>query len=80
MFNELLTYDGPHLLQDLDTYLGEKEWLIGDSVSMFYIVKKKKYKYTHIDINTHIAKTHKDSLRKKSYPLRRNRLDSRDKS
>ncbi|KAM8906402.1 hematopoietic prostaglandin D synthase isoform 1-T1 [Lycaon pictus] len=38
MFNELLTYDGPHLLQDLDTYLGEKEWLIGDSVSMFYIV------------------------------------------
>nr|XP_055169246.1 hematopoietic prostaglandin D synthase isoform X1 [Nyctereutes procyonoides] len=33
MFNELLTYDGPHLLQDLDTYLGEKEWLIGDSVT-----------------------------------------------
>ncbi|XP_044912030.1 hematopoietic prostaglandin D synthase isoform X2 [Felis catus] len=33
MFNELLTYDGPHLLQDLDTYLGEKEWLIGNSVT-----------------------------------------------
>ncbi|XP_030884263.1 hematopoietic prostaglandin D synthase [Leptonychotes weddellii] len=33
MFNELLTYDGPHLLQDLDTYLGEKEWLTGNSVT-----------------------------------------------
>ncbi|KAL2780608.1 hematopoietic prostaglandin D synthase [Daubentonia madagascariensis] len=33
MFNELLTYDAPHLLQDLDTYLGEKEWLIGNSVT-----------------------------------------------
>nr|XP_008520565.1 PREDICTED: hematopoietic prostaglandin D synthase isoform X2 [Equus przewalskii] len=32
-FNELLTYDAPHLLQDLDTYLGEKEWLIGNSVT-----------------------------------------------
>lgn len=33
MFNELLTYDGPHLLQDLDAYLGEKEWLVGNSVT-----------------------------------------------
>ncbi|KAF3824989.1 hypothetical protein GH733_005623 [Mirounga leonina] len=33
MFNELLTCDGPHLLQDLDTYLGEKEWLTGNSVT-----------------------------------------------
>ncbi|ELK13701.1 Glutathione-requiring prostaglandin D synthase [Pteropus alecto] len=33
MFNELLTFDAPHLLQDLDTYLGEKEWFIGNSVT-----------------------------------------------
>ncbi|XP_070265033.1 hematopoietic prostaglandin D synthase isoform X2 [Myotis yumanensis] len=33
MFNELLIYDAPHLLQDLDTYLGEKEWFIGNSVT-----------------------------------------------
>lgn len=39
MFNELLTYNAPHLMQDLDTYLGGKEWLIGNSVSMFYILK-----------------------------------------
>ena len=39
MFNELLTCDAPPLLQYLDTYLGEKEWFIGNSVSMFYILK-----------------------------------------
>lgn len=33
MFNELLTYDAPHLLQDLDTFLGEREWFIGNSVT-----------------------------------------------
>nr|XP_045371642.1 hematopoietic prostaglandin D synthase [Camelus bactrianus] len=33
MFKELLTCDAPHLLQDLDTYLGEKEWFIGNSVT-----------------------------------------------
>ncbi|XP_066135974.1 hematopoietic prostaglandin D synthase [Saccopteryx bilineata] len=33
MFNELLTYDAPHLLKYLDTYLGEKEWFIGNSVT-----------------------------------------------
>ncbi|ELV12594.1 Hematopoietic prostaglandin D synthase [Tupaia chinensis] len=33
MFNELLTYDAPHLLQDLDTYLGEKEWFVGNTVT-----------------------------------------------
>ncbi|XP_062055137.1 hematopoietic prostaglandin D synthase [Lepus europaeus] len=33
MFNELLTHEAPHLLQDLDTYLGEKEWFIGNSVT-----------------------------------------------
>uniref|UniRef100_A0A4X1UBQ0 Hematopoietic prostaglandin D synthase n=2 Tax=Sus scrofa TaxID=9823 RepID=A0A4X1UBQ0_PIG len=33
IFNELLTCDAPHLLQDLDTYLGEKEWFIGNSVT-----------------------------------------------
>ncbi|XP_017202759.2 hematopoietic prostaglandin D synthase [Oryctolagus cuniculus] len=33
MFNDLLTHEAPHLLQDLDTYLGEKEWFIGNSVT-----------------------------------------------
>ncbi|KAG8511626.1 Hematopoietic prostaglandin D synthase, partial [Galemys pyrenaicus] len=33
IFNELLTSDVPHLLRDLDTYLGEKEWLVGNSVT-----------------------------------------------
>ncbi|XP_054941802.1 hematopoietic prostaglandin D synthase isoform X4 [Physeter macrocephalus] len=33
MFKELLTCDASHLLQDLDTYLGEKEWFIGNSVT-----------------------------------------------
>ncbi|XP_023374168.1 hematopoietic prostaglandin D synthase [Otolemur garnettii] len=33
IFKELLTSDAPHLLQDLDTYLGEKEWFIGNSVT-----------------------------------------------
>ncbi|XP_053464505.1 hematopoietic prostaglandin D synthase [Nycticebus coucang] len=33
MFKELLTSDAPHLLQDLDTYLGKKEWFIGNSVT-----------------------------------------------
>ncbi|KAB0396065.1 hypothetical protein E2I00_009145, partial [Balaenoptera physalus] len=31
MFTELLTCDASHLLQDLDTYLGENEWFIGNS-------------------------------------------------
>jgi glutathione S-transferase len=39
MFKELLTYDAPLLLQDLDTYLGDKEWFIGNSVSMSYSLK-----------------------------------------
>ncbi|XP_054941803.1 hematopoietic prostaglandin D synthase isoform X5 [Physeter macrocephalus] len=34
MFKELLTCDASHLLQDLDTYLGEKEWFIGNSEPM----------------------------------------------
>nr|XP_017202759.1 hematopoietic prostaglandin D synthase [Oryctolagus cuniculus] len=33
MFTDLLTHEAPHLLQDLDTYLGEKEWFIGNSVT-----------------------------------------------
>ncbi|XP_006874764.1 PREDICTED: hematopoietic prostaglandin D synthase [Chrysochloris asiatica] len=33
MFNELLTCDAPILLQDLDTYLGKKEWFVGNSVT-----------------------------------------------
>nr|XP_004658616.1 hematopoietic prostaglandin D synthase isoform X2 [Jaculus jaculus] len=33
MFSELLTCHAPHLLQDLDTYLGDKEWFIGNSVT-----------------------------------------------
>ncbi|KAM8803993.1 hematopoietic prostaglandin D synthase isoform 2-T2 [Rhynchonycteris naso] len=33
MFNELLTYDAPHLLKYLDTYLGDKDWFIGNSVT-----------------------------------------------
>ncbi|XP_013374817.1 PREDICTED: hematopoietic prostaglandin D synthase [Chinchilla lanigera] len=33
VFNELLTREAPHLLQDLETYLGDKEWLIGNSVT-----------------------------------------------
>lgn len=46
MFNELLTYDAPYLLRDLDTYLGEKEWFVGNSVSIFYILKNaSKYVY-----------------------------------
>nr|XP_019596657.1 PREDICTED: hematopoietic prostaglandin D synthase isoform X1 [Rhinolophus sinicus]XP_019596658.1 PREDICTED: hematopoietic prostaglandin D synthase isoform X1 [Rhinolophus sinicus]XP_019596659.1 PREDICTED: hematopoietic prostaglandin D synthase isoform X1 [Rhinolophus sinicus] len=32
-FNELLTYDAPQLLQDLEAYLGEREWFIGNSVT-----------------------------------------------
>lgn len=30
MFNELLTHQAPRLLKDLDTYLGDKEWFIGN--------------------------------------------------
>lgn len=59
MFKELLTCDASHLLQDLDTYLGEKEWFIGNSVSMFYILKK--YKHIHIWIN---QKLYKNVLKK----------------
>ncbi|XP_046314841.1 hematopoietic prostaglandin D synthase isoform X1 [Marmota monax] len=33
MFNKILTYDAPHFLQDLDKYLGDKEWLIGNYVT-----------------------------------------------
>ncbi|XP_006900807.1 PREDICTED: hematopoietic prostaglandin D synthase [Elephantulus edwardii] len=33
IFSELLTHDAPNLLQDLDTYLGEKEWFVGNSVT-----------------------------------------------
>lgn len=33
-FNELLTYDAPQLLQDLEAYLGEREWFIGNSVTL----------------------------------------------
>ncbi|XP_005374302.1 PREDICTED: hematopoietic prostaglandin D synthase-like [Chinchilla lanigera] len=33
VFNELLTREAPHLLQDLETYLGDKEWLTGNSVT-----------------------------------------------
>uniref|UniRef100_A0A7N4Q228 glutathione transferase n=1 Tax=Sarcophilus harrisii TaxID=9305 RepID=A0A7N4Q228_SARHA len=33
MFNELLTHDAPSLLQDLDLYLGKKDWFVGNSVS-----------------------------------------------
>lgn len=33
MFNKMLTYDAPHFLQDLDTFLGDKEWLVGNSVT-----------------------------------------------
>ncbi|XP_055962617.1 hematopoietic prostaglandin D synthase [Sorex fumeus] len=32
-FTQLLTQEAPGLLQDLDAYLGEKEWLVGDSVT-----------------------------------------------
>ncbi|XP_005337614.2 hematopoietic prostaglandin D synthase [Ictidomys tridecemlineatus] len=33
MFNKILTYDAPHFMQDLDKYLGDKEWLIGNYVT-----------------------------------------------
>ncbi|XP_007524604.1 hematopoietic prostaglandin D synthase isoform X2 [Erinaceus europaeus] len=33
VFNELLTYEAPCLLRDLDTYLGDKEWFVGNSVT-----------------------------------------------
>ncbi|KAM9678487.1 hematopoietic prostaglandin D synthase isoform 2-T2 [Trichechus inunguis] len=33
IFNKLLTHDAPILLQDLDTYLGGKEWFVGNSVT-----------------------------------------------
>ncbi|XP_076795989.1 hematopoietic prostaglandin D synthase isoform X2 [Arvicanthis niloticus] len=33
MFNELLTRQAPRLLKDLDTYLGDKEWFIGNYVT-----------------------------------------------
>ncbi|KFO24966.1 Hematopoietic prostaglandin D synthase [Fukomys damarensis] len=33
MFNKLLTREAPHLLQSLGTYLGDKEWFIGNSVT-----------------------------------------------
>ncbi|KAM5159383.1 hematopoietic prostaglandin D synthase isoform 2-T4 [Callospermophilus lateralis] len=33
MFNKILMYDAPHFLQDLDKYLGDKEWLIGNYVT-----------------------------------------------
>ncbi|XP_051822286.1 hematopoietic prostaglandin D synthase [Antechinus flavipes] len=33
MFNELLTNDAPSLLQDLDLYLGKKDWFVGNSVT-----------------------------------------------
>ncbi|XP_013010450.1 hematopoietic prostaglandin D synthase isoform X1 [Cavia porcellus] len=33
VFNELLTQEAPRLLQDLETYLGDKEWFIGNSVT-----------------------------------------------
>ncbi|XP_020864072.1 hematopoietic prostaglandin D synthase isoform X1 [Phascolarctos cinereus] len=33
MFNELLTNDAPGFLQDLDLYLGKKDWLVGNSVT-----------------------------------------------
>lgn len=33
VFQELLTGEAPHLLQDLDTYLGQKQWFIGNSVT-----------------------------------------------
>ncbi|XP_070308253.1 hematopoietic prostaglandin D synthase isoform X1 [Odocoileus virginianus] len=33
IFKELLTCDAPPLLQNLDTYLGENKWFIGDSVT-----------------------------------------------
>ncbi|XP_063142720.1 hematopoietic prostaglandin D synthase isoform X3 [Rattus norvegicus] len=32
-FNDLLTRQAPHLLKDLDTYLGDKEWFIGNYVT-----------------------------------------------
>lgn len=67
MFNELIAYDGPHLLQDLDTYLGEKEWLVGNSVSMFHILRKYKYIHTHI----HITKNLQRLTEKKKLPIRK---------
>ncbi|XP_043826009.1 hematopoietic prostaglandin D synthase [Dromiciops gliroides] len=33
VFNELLTNDAPGLLQDLDLYLGNKDWFVGNSVT-----------------------------------------------
>lgn len=33
MFNELLTCQAPRLLKDLDTYLGDKEWFLGNYVT-----------------------------------------------
>ncbi|XP_072479021.1 hematopoietic prostaglandin D synthase isoform X3 [Notamacropus eugenii] len=33
VFNELLTNDAPGLLQDLDLYLGKKDWFVGNSQS-----------------------------------------------
>uniref|UniRef100_A0A8D0L422 glutathione transferase n=1 Tax=Sphenodon punctatus TaxID=8508 RepID=A0A8D0L422_SPHPU len=33
VFNDLLTNTAPGLLQDLDNFLGDKEWLVGKSVT-----------------------------------------------
>ncbi|KAM6220954.1 hematopoietic prostaglandin D synthase [Rhynchocyon petersi] len=33
MFSELLTHEAPGLLEGLDTFLGEKEWFVGNSVT-----------------------------------------------
>lgn len=59
IFNELLTCDAPHLLQDLDTYLGEKEWFIGNSVSMFYTLKNISI-YLYMCIYMNKPKTYKN--------------------
>jgi len=33
-FNDILTNKAPELLKDLDTFLGDKKWFVGKSVSI----------------------------------------------
>lgn len=36
-FDDILTNKAPELLKDLDTFLGDKKWLVGNSVSIIFV-------------------------------------------
>lgn len=36
-FDDILTNKAPELLKDLDTFLGDKKWLVGNSVSIILV-------------------------------------------